>query len=201
MSWIFPPSTDSEHPSYLPANGAAFVASKIDAIAANPDVWAKTVFILSYDENDGLFDHVPPPTPPAGTPDEFVSLTSPGGTPGNGLPVGPGFRVPCLIISPWTTGGRVVHQPFDHTSILRFLESWTGVPATNISQFRRQTLGDLSSAFQFGPGNARPPVIPDTSGPAVLAAYTSTLPLPSFPGATQTVPHQDQYPERPPFIP
>ena len=95
----------------------------------------------------------------------------------------------------------MVHQPFDHTSILRFLESWTGVPATNISQFRRQTLGDLTSAFQFGPGNARPPVIPDTSGPAVLAAYTSTLPLPSFPGATQTVPHQDQYPERPPFIP
>ena len=63
VSWIFPPSTMSEHPAYLPANGAAFVASKIDAIAANPDVWAKTVFILSYDENDGLFDHVPPPTP------------------------------------------------------------------------------------------------------------------------------------------
>ena len=90
VSWIFPTSVQSEHPAYLPANGAAFVASKIDAIAANPDVWAKTVFILSYDENDGLFDHVPPPTPPAGTPDEFVALTSPGGTPGNGLRSAPG---------------------------------------------------------------------------------------------------------------
>jgi len=218
VSWIFPTSTASEHPAYLPANGAAFVASKIDAIAANPDVWAKTVFILDYDENDGLFDHVPPPTPPAGTADEFVSMASPGGTPGpftpggptapapnlaagTLLPVGPGFRVPCFIISPWTAGGRVVHEPFDHTSVLRFLEAWTGVPATNISQYRRQTLGDLTSAFGFGPGNPRPPVIPDTSGPAVLAAYTSTLPLPSFPGASQTVPHQDEYPERPPFFP
>ena len=152
VSWIFPPSTMSEHPAYLPANGAAFVASKIDAIAANPDVWAKTVFILSYDENDGLFDHVPPPSPPAGTADEFVALASPGGTPGNGLPVGPGFRVPCLIVSPWTSGGRVIHDPFDHTSILRFLEVLTGVEATNISQYRRKTLGDLTSVFQFGPG-------------------------------------------------
>jgi len=174
------------------------VASKIDAIAANPDVWAKTVFILSYDENDGLFDHVPPPTPPAGTPGEFVTKDSPAVTPGNGLPVGPGFRVPCFIISPWTTGGRVIHDPFDHTSILRFLEVLTGVTATNISQYRRQIPGDLTSAFQFGPGDQMPPVLPDTSGPATLAAYTSTLPPPSFPGATQTVPHQDPYPQRPP---
>jgi phospholipase C len=200
VSWIFPPSTMSEHPAYLPANGAAFVASKIDAIAANPDVWAKTVFILSYDENDGLFDHVPPPTPPAGTADEFVALTSPGGTPGDGLPVGPGFRVPCLIVSPWTAGGRVIHDPFDHTSILRFLEVLTGVEATNISQYRRKTLGDLTSAFQFGPRDQVPPVLPDTSGPATLAAYTSTLPLPAFPGSSQTVPHQDhfrEFPQRP----
>ena len=64
VSWIIPTSFQSEHPDYMPADGAAFVASKIDAIAANPDVWAKTVFILNYDENDGLFDHVPPPVPP-----------------------------------------------------------------------------------------------------------------------------------------
>ena len=61
VSWIIPTSTQSEHPDYMPAAGAAFVASKLDAIAANPEVWAKTVFILNYDENDGLFDHVPPP--------------------------------------------------------------------------------------------------------------------------------------------
>src|ERR1700733_6027870 len=140
VSWIFPTSTGSEHPAFLPAAGAAFVASKIDAVAANPEVWAKTVFLLVYDENDGLFDHVPPPTPPAGTADEFVSLTSPGGTPGNGLPVGPGFRVPLTIVSPWTAGGWGCSEPFDHTSHLRFLELITGVEAPNISAFRRHTL-------------------------------------------------------------
>jgi phospholipase C len=67
VTWIPPSDVDSEHPNDTPAAGAAYIASKIDAIAANPDVWAKTVFILSYDENDGLFDHVVPPTPPAGT--------------------------------------------------------------------------------------------------------------------------------------
>jgi phospholipase C len=72
VSWILPPAGFDEHPAGLPAAGATFVASKIDAIAANPDVWAKTAFILSYDENDGMFDHVLPPTPSPGTPDEFV---------------------------------------------------------------------------------------------------------------------------------
>ena len=94
----------------------------------------------------------------------------------------------------------MIHDPFDHTSILRFLEVLTGVEATNISQYRRKTLGDLTSAFQFGPRDQVPPVLPDTSGPATLAAYTSTLPLPSFPGSAQTVPHQDhfrEFPQRP----
>jgi phospholipase C len=66
VSWIIPTGYQSEHPDYMPADGAAFVASKIDAIAANPDVWAKTIFILNYDENDGIFDHVAPPVPPSG---------------------------------------------------------------------------------------------------------------------------------------
>ena len=117
VSWICPPRVQSEHPDYTPAEGAAFIASKLDAIAANREVWAKTVFILNYDENDGLFDHVPPPTPKDETPLEFVE----------GLPIGAGFRVPCIIVSPWTAGGWVCGQQFDHTSVLRFLEKFTGV--------------------------------------------------------------------------
>ncbi len=191
VSWIFPTSYQSEHPAYLPAAGASFVASKIDAIAANPDVWAKTVFILDYDENDGLFDHVPPPVAPPGTANEFVSLTSPAGTPGEGLPVGPGFRVPCIIVSPWTTGGYVATDPFDHTSVLRFLEQLTGVVETNISTYRRQTFGDLTSAFRFGHTNDTAPVLPDTTAQLSLATYeTTTFPLPAFPGGNQTVPTQ-----------
>jgi phospholipase C len=190
VSWIFPTSTQSEHPAYLPAAGAAFVASKIDAIAANPDVWAKTVFLLTYDENDGLFDHVVPPTPPAGTADEFVTLTSPGGTPGGGLPAGLGFRVPTIIVSPWTAGGWVCSDVFDHSSHLQFLEAVTGVQAPNISDWRRQTAGNLTSAFRFYQP-AQPPVLPDTSGPLTLAQYeVQEFQLPPFPGANQTPPVQ-----------
>ncbi|HEX3791243.1 MAG TPA: alkaline phosphatase family protein [Pseudonocardiaceae bacterium] len=192
VSWIICTSTQSEHPDYMPADGAAFVASKIDAIAADPELWAKTVFILNYDENDGLFDHVVPPTPPAGTPDEFVTLTSPGKTPGNGLPVGAGFRVPCIIVSPWTAGGYVHSEALDHTSVLRFLEKFTGVKETNISAWRRDTFGDFTSAFAFN-RDAKPPVLPDAAGGATLAQYTSTqLPKPTLPGATQSMPKQEK---------
>ncbi|HEY2699469.1 MAG TPA: alkaline phosphatase family protein [Pseudonocardiaceae bacterium] len=193
VSWILPTSFQSEHPDYMPADGAAFVASKIDAIAANPKVWAKTVFILNYDENDGLFDHVVPPTPSAtSNPEEFVTKTSYSGIKGNDLPVGGGFRVPAIIISPWTAGGWVATENFDHTSVLQFLERFTGVKETNISNWRRQSFGDMTSAFRWYDYQAKPPVLPDTAGPLTYAQYTSTaLPKPTLPGANQTPPSQE----------
>jgi phospholipase C len=183
VSWIMPTSYQSEHPEYMPADGAAFVASKIDAIAANPEVWAKTAFILTYDENDGIFDHVAPPTPPAGTPREFI----------RGAPVGAGFRVPTIIVSPWTAGGWVSSQPFDHSSSLRLLERITGVREPNISDWRRTTFGDFTSVFRFDAEMAKPPVLPDTAGPLVVARNETTqLPKPVITGGTQTVPVQEQ---------
>jgi phospholipase C len=183
VSWIIPTAFQSEHPDYMPADGAAFVASKIDAIAANPDVWAKTLFILNYDENDGIFDHVVPPNPPPGTPHEFV----------DGLPIGGGFRVPCLLISPWTTGGWVCSDNFDHTSALQFLENLTGVREPNISEWRRQTFGNMTSALRFGDGRKDAPPLPDTSGPLRLAEYEATfLPRPVFPSTDQQPPEQEK---------
>jgi phospholipase C len=183
VSWIIPTSTQSEHPDYMPAAGAAFVASKIDAIAANPEVWAKTAFILNYDENDGIFDHVPPPVPPPGTPQEFIG----------GLPIGGGYRVPCIVISPWTAGGWVCSQPFDHTSVLQFLERFTGVREPNITAWRRSAFGDLTAPFRFGDTVAAAPTLPDTSGPLVLANYqAATLPAPTMPGADQRPPTQEK---------
>ena len=182
VSWIIPTSFQSEHPDYMPADGAAFVASKIDAIAANPDVWAKTVFILSYDENDGIFDHVPPPIPPVGTPREFI----------HGLPIGVGFRVPCILVSPWTTGGWVCSQQFDHTSVLQFLERFSGVREQNITPWRRQTFGDLTSAFRFKHGKQKSPELPDTATSLNLAKYESVrLPQPVFPTTNQQFPQQE----------
>jgi phospholipase C len=167
----------------MPADGAAFVASKIDAIAANPDVWAKTIFILNYDENDGLFDHVAPPVPLEGTAREFV----------NGLPIGGGFRVPCILVSPWTAGGWVCSENFDHTSVLRFLEVFTGVRELNITDWRRRTFGDLTSAFRFQDAPTAPPVLPDTMGPLTLAKYSAAnLPKPVLPDGEQQHPVQER---------
>jgi phospholipase C len=182
VSWIITTSTQSEHPDYMPAAGAAFVASKLDAIAANPELWAKTVFILNYDENDGIFDHVAPPVPPPGTPKEFIE----------GLPIGGGFRVPCIIISPWTAGGWVCSEAFDHTSVLQFVEQVTGVRESNISDWRRKTFGNMTSAFRFGEHEMKPPQLPDTVGPLSLARYESAyLPKPILPRADQQMPTQE----------
>jgi len=191
VSWLFPTSTQSEHPDYLPNAGAAFVASKIDAIAANPEVWAKTVFILTYDENDGLFDHVPPVIPPAGTEGEYVTVAkSPGGTTSNNLWVGPGYRVPMIIVSPWTAGGWVFSEQSDHTSSLQFLEKITGVSAPNVTTWRRDHFSDLTNAFRFN-SYSEPPKLYDTSGPLQVAQYTSTeYALPAIPDTNQVAPVQ-----------
>jgi phospholipase C len=184
VTWLHPTNEGSEHPHVSsPAGGAEFIASKLDAIAANPDVWAKTAFILNYDENDGLFDHVPPPVPPQGTPGEYIE----------GLPIGGGFRVPCIIVSPWTAGGWVCSQPFDHTSVLQLLERVTGVRESNISDWRRKTFGDLTAAFRFGEAPAKPPVLPSTGGLLHHARHAAAnLPAPPIPGADQTLPVQEK---------
>ncbi len=163
------PASASEHPSYAPAAGADLANKVLMALTANPDVWASTVMFLNYDENDGFFDHVAAPLPPAGTADEFV----------NGLPIGLGPRVPMTVVSPWSRGGNVCSQVFDHTSVIRFLETWTGVMEPNISAWRRQVCGDLTSALDFGSSSITVPAMPDTAKLASAAAtQCSTLPSP-----------------------
>jgi len=150
VSWIVAPADDSEHPPHSPVNGARLTWKLLRALAASPAVAAGTVFMLTYDENGGFFDHVVPPAPPPGTPLEFV----------RGQPIGLGVRVPMILVSPWTRGGRVCSQVFDHTSILRFLERWTGVLEPNISPWRRKICGDLTSAFDFRHPDPTLPALP-----------------------------------------
>jgi phospholipase C len=169
----------------MPAAGADYVKSKLDAIAANPDVWAKTLFILIYDENDGYFDHVPPPTAPAGTAGEYITGSS--SAPG---PIGLGFRVPCILVSPWTVGGYVNHDTFDHTSVTRLLELVTGVTNPNITAWRRKTVGDFTTALGSFPSR-RFPRLPDTKQQLELAEQeVLQFQLPPYPGAKQTPPAQ-----------
>ncbi|MBP0457141.1 phosphocholine-specific phospholipase C [Streptomyces montanisoli] len=175
VSWIVSDQASSEHPYATPEDGAHFVHEVINALAADEDVFNSTIMLLNYDENDGFFDHVPPPVAPSGTAGEFV----------NGTNIGLGFRVPMIVISPWSRGGWVDSQVFDHTSVLRFLEKWTaaiGKPATcpNISDWRRQVCGDLTSAFDFAHPVYGLPSLPDTSatiGLAVCAPVANPAPV------------------------
>jgi len=148
VSWIVAPYIMCEHPTACPSYGESLTARLLDALAANPDVWSKTVFILNYDENDGLFDHVPPPIPAIST-DMGASTVDVTGEIYKDIPFGLGPRVPMLVVSPWTAGGFVNSQVFDHTSVLRFLETRFGVSAPNISPWRRAVTGDLTSVFDF----------------------------------------------------
>jgi phospholipase C len=187
VSWIIPTSYQSEHPDFMPAAGADYIRSKVEAIASNPDVFRKTVFILIYDENDGYFDHVVPPTAPAGTAGEFItaSASTEKSAPG---PIGLGFRVPCVIISPWTIGGFVCHDTFDHTSVTQLIELVTGVVNPNITAWRRQTVGNFTTALGTVPFG-RVPRLPETVRELEAAEnQVIEFQLPPYPGTNQPFP-------------
>ncbi|HEY3630521.1 MAG TPA: alkaline phosphatase family protein, partial [Jatrophihabitantaceae bacterium] len=178
VSWVVAPYLYSEHPSARPVDGAAYTQGVLNALWAKPELWEKTVVLLNYDEHDGFYDHVISPTAPAGTPDEFVL----------GLPVGLGPRVPMTVVSPWSRGGWINSQVFDHTSVLRFLELWTGVHEPNISAWRRSIAGDLMSCFDFGTADFSVPALPDTAELRRIADENeSKLPTPTPPPPGQQV--------------
>lgn len=167
VSWLTPPQLFSDHPD-SPWFGAWYVSEVMDILTQNPEVWKKTIFILTYDENDGYFDHVPP----FGAPNPYKDGTgkvSPGidarpefvrqeeqyyPESGRESNIGLGFRVPLIIASPWTRGGWVNSQVFDHTSPLQFLETFLSKKAkkpiteANITAWRRTVCGDLTSSFR-----------------------------------------------------
>ena len=193
VSWIVMPAGYSEHPSYPPAYGAIYVARVLEALTANPKVWGKTVLLLNYDENDGFFDHMVPPQPPTpvqpgistvSTEGEIHDFINPGHrtlyTPDQ-LPYGLGPRVPMMAISPWSKGGYVCSEVFDHTSVIRFLEARFGVKEPNISPWRRAICGDLTAAFDFGSYSGRRLILPGTSGNHDLVYQQAKLPPPPFP--------------------
>jgi phospholipase C len=208
VSWIMPPLAECEHPAAPPGYGEYFIHSILSALVSNPAVWAQTVLFVTHDENGGFFDHVPPLTPPPGTEGEWITGTLPAAAGGINGPVGLGFRVPALVISPFSRGGYVCSQTFDHTSLLRFIETRFGVEVPNLSPWRRGVTGDMTAALALSrPPDPSMPSLPSTSlGPtalaeqAVLNSLAGTLdlgidyPLPT----ANSMPSQETSPERPP---
>ena len=128
-----------------------------------------------YDENDGWFDHVPPPTAPAGNgrrvPDRLTSFDTSSPilrrkTSVSAGPLGLGVRVPCLVISPFSRGGHIATQTFDHTSQLQFVAARFGVEVPNVSAWRKKTVGNLTSALFAGTYSAAVPALPQPTLPA-----------------------------------
>ncbi|GEP96921.1 hypothetical protein CCY01nite_31810 [Chitinophaga cymbidii] len=167
VSWVVAPENFSDHPG-APWYGAWYLSEVMDILTQNPEVWKKTIFILTYDENDGYFDHVPPFVAPrpgdaaagkvsAGIDTSVEYVTMDAQAPGDDAresAIGLGYRVPMIVASPWSRGGYVNSQVFDHTSDLQFLEKFLShklrkkVASENISAWRRTVCGDLTSIFR-----------------------------------------------------
>ncbi|MFD1772265.1 phosphocholine-specific phospholipase C [Sphingobacterium suaedae] len=171
VSWLVAPCRFSDHPG-SPWYGAWYISEALDILTANPEIWKKTIFILTYDENDGYFDHIPPFVPPHSqrpdtgvvargihTENEYVTVEQERLRSGDTRstlesPIGFGFRVPLVIASPWSKGGRVNSEVCDLTSPLQFLEYFIEkkyrkkVKEDNLSSWRRLVSGNLTSVFQ-----------------------------------------------------
>ena len=200
VSWIIASVVDSDHPPSPSLFGENTLSAIVTALTANPAAWSKTVLFSTYDENGGFFDHVSPVTAPAGTPGEYVTVPAVPdptveGNPAITGPIGLGFRVPMLVISPFSRGGFVSSDLFDHTSVLRFLETRFGAEVPNLSAWRRATVGDMTSAINFTKPDTSIPKLPSTVAaiPAILTecaanlAGTTPYQLPT----TQTQPTQE----------
>lgn len=184
VSWIIAPEHLSEHPfSSPPQAGANYSKNLLDALAKNPKVWAKTIFIYTYDENGGIFDHVVPPSPPKGTKNEWTTNAA-----GELIPLSMGHRIPTWLISSYSMGGSVYSQTCDATSTLRFLERFTGVKEPNISDWRRSLCGDLTEAFNFRKtGFGFPQSLPMAQQALQTDLFCSELPA-GLPGAETSQP-------------
>ncbi|PHV13380.1 phosphocholine-specific phospholipase C [Chitinimonas sp. BJB300] len=198
VSWICAPTEYCEHPSCSPNAGEHFAARLLTALVDNPAVWSKTVLIITYDENDGFFDHMPPTMPPLNSSRGRTTLhnATDGEVYNSTEPIGLGPRVPTLVVSPWSKGGRLNSQLFDHTSMIRLLEEWLvqgkGLPRNQvqcnaISPWRRAVCGDLTSTLVFSNPNATwPNNVPRNADYFKLGGGRDALPP-----AVQSVPKQE----------
>jgi phospholipase C len=202
VSWIVAPEAYTEHSNWPSNYGAWYVDAMLGALLDHPEVFAKTAFFLTFDENDGLFDHMIPPTPPESRAGGLSTVATTNEIyPGNGGnyapgPYGLGARVPMLVISPWSKGGWVCSEVFDHTSLIRFIEkrfekeTKGKLIEPNITPWRRAIAGDLTACFDFKSPSTGIVALPPTAGyaPPDNDFHPDYVPTPP---ATQTMPKQE----------
>ncbi|MBZ5634471.1 MAG: phospholipase C, phosphocholine-specific [Acidobacteriia bacterium] len=198
VSYIVAPEAYTEHPNWAPNFGAWYVSQFIDILTSNPDVFSKTALFLNYDEEGGFFDHKVPPTPPQSSADGLSTVSTvneifPGNAKYISAPYGLGMRVPMIVISPWSKGGWVNSQVFDHTSLIKFIEKRFGgnLIEPNITPWRRAVVGDLTSAFDFDdPDSIKNIHLPPTNSfkPADFSFHPDYI---AVPPANQTLPKQE----------
>ncbi|HXM44343.1 MAG TPA: alkaline phosphatase family protein [Bryobacteraceae bacterium] len=146
-------TANDNHPQSDIRNGDAFIAQVYQAVTTGPG-WANTVLVLNYDEWGGFFEHVPPPRAlaPNNTDPDLVN--------GEALL---GCRVPCIVASPWTAGApanpTVNHTVFDHTSVLKMIESVFNVQPLAARE-TSNTVGNLLSVINFNRQPRSAPVLP-----------------------------------------
>lgn len=187
----------SEHSNNHPAAGEDLTARLLVELKKRPEYFKKSAFILNYDEGGQYFDHHWTPNPPRSQEEglstvyvEDEIVTDRDNVKGR-APIGTGFRVPLIIVSPWTRGGHVVSEVFDHTSVLQFLEIRFDIKVKVISDWRRAIAGNLLSAFDFDNPDYTFPDLPDTNSYVDDSIYQcDRLPKPQIP-IEQTVPTQE----------
>ncbi len=157
VTWVDPEWADTmsrevlgtdEHPPANPQRGQAWIANIVNRVMASP-LWARTAIVFTYDEHGGFFDHVPPPEAchpgdvPSGQPDgDFDRL---------------GFRVPLIVISPWSRPGYVSDRVTDLSSVLRLIQARHLLPALTGRDANAWPMLDM---FDFAsPAFATPPTL------------------------------------------
>ena len=124
VTWVVPDNSHSDHPGNNSSEGPDWVASVVNAIGASK-FWDSTAILITWDDWGGWYDHV--------APDALDKM-------------GPGFRVPLIVVSPYAKHGHVSHQAVETASLLTYIEKNFKLPSLNA---RDAKAGDLSDCFDY----------------------------------------------------
>ncbi|MGI9185395.1 MAG: alkaline phosphatase family protein [Solirubrobacteraceae bacterium] len=186
-------NTQSQEDPQNIVRGESLLAEVVHAVGNSP-AWRRTLLIVTYDEHGGYYDHVPPP--PALAPDSIAPQVQPGESSYDGF-ARYGFRVPAVIVGPYTKPNHVSQVVYDHTSILAFIERKWNLPAMTYRDANANDLTDFLDLDALAAGDPTFPELPRlaASGETAATLTCSTtgpgqIPPPPPPPGTSTPPRR-----------